>query len=177
MGCKGGCGGGSIQLKLFTSAAHEAFESIVSHTYAVPMFGTLLGLAREGDLIVRDRDLDFYTVDPISVIPPGMFLSYNESDGGGITQDSFQWSERKRLFIDLFQPVPEGDEYRVRIVHRTKPKGATNYRFPKAWLDDLEMVDLDWCEVLLPTHRREILEHVYGSGWQTKDYKWRHPRD
>jgi len=181
MGCNGGCGGNkSIGAALFASAAHESFVAMVEHTYSVPLFGTLLGLEREGDLISRDYDLDFYSpLDPIETVPPGLFKSYEERyPDGRLTQTALQNSKRKKLFIDVFQPVDVDDEHvSVRIVHRRKPKGTTSYLFPRVWLTELEMVDYDWCETLMPVHRRLILERVYGSDWEKPIHNWRHPRD
>ena len=167
-------------MALFASASHESFDAVVNHTYSVPMFGTLLGLEREGDLIRCDHDLDFYTPlgQSLDVVPPGLVKSYEEKlPTGVLTQTAFQHAERRRLFIDVFSLIENGDEVMIRMVHRRKPKGKTTYKFPRRWFEELESVEYEWCEVLMPVHRRELLAAIYGSGWQTKQCKWRHPRD
>ncbi|WP_052664289.1 tetratricopeptide repeat protein [Nitriliruptor alkaliphilus] len=138
------------------------------------LYGTLLGIHRQGDLIPGDDDFDCGYVagatDPVAVKAEAVDLI------AALVREGFSVSinRRGRLFRVHHDAI--GDASLHLDVHPVWFEGPDLYvhnhhRFP-AVVDDLlpaEARDLRGEPVLVPRRPEVLLERFYGPGWRTPD--------
>lgn len=152
--------------------AREAFAELDRELFV--LYGTLLGVHREGSLIPGDDDLDCGYVargsDPASVKADATELIEALVRGGF----SVSFNRRGRLFRVHHDAL--GDATLHLDVHPIWFEGPDLYvhnhhRFP-ASVEDLlpaEERALPDGTVLVPRHPEVLLERFYGPGWRTPD--------
>lgn len=151
-----------------------------------PVFGTLLGIAREGKIISYDNDID------IAVVASDAY-NWNDIDSAvqtlsaqRIRQFSFEgnvtecaYSLRGYNFdIFMFYPNGTGEMHRAYIYFI---RSGVYYPSPKcrsvAYMDipvSKSTVELksEKGDITVPSNYEELLQQVYGPNWRTPDPDW-----
>ena len=137
----------------FKNAMHE------NRIPFIPIFGTLLGLEREGKLIDWDSDVDVFCDSKYYMYMKSVIESLTEK---GFTipcqtvcpmHDTFLIRNNEKIEIWWFDKID--DEYIY----------DTNVRYDKKFFElteDLEFMGMNW---IVPRDRKEFLKITYGDDW------------
>ena len=153
-----------------------------------PMYGTLLGLIREGRLIRHDLDIDFgvfaeeneydweklYTV--LSSVGFGA-LRWFENDGA-ILEMAFSSPASRKVHVDFFTCRSSGGKMISHSFYRVPGRayGAENER--SMFVDTFPLIsrfqpkEFMGVKVSIPTNAEALLEATYTSSWRIPVMNW-----
>lgn len=132
-------------------------------------YGTLLGAARESKMIDHDNDIDFSVLDEYREKID--LLSKKLNDAGYHT--GFSWngsglqiyiSEINRLHLDLFIWRDKGGML-DRAMYTPGTDDNKGKQFPRAWLGDLTLLEMEGRLVAAPEKYKELIAYRYGDKW------------
>ena len=154
---------------------------------ALPMYGSLLGLVREGAFLKHDNDMDIAVIvkegfDWASVektMKDGGYRKLREFVYNGfITEQAY---EVNGLSVDVFALCDADDPLHRRCYFYTYTF-MHNYKHPYGltvkYLDIPLPCDFSWKEydgyaIPIPCNSEELLSLSYGPGWKTPDPNWK----
>jgi len=137
-------------------------------------FGTLLGIVRDGDIILWDDDIDFaIDVSIIGTIEQWIinttkkidikFLIEKQSDKNNRTT-SYQIKFLNNLFNDFIISITARENDKKNYSIHLPSLGK--WYAPKKYFEQLEIIVWEDVEILVPSNYKEYLTFVYGD-WKT----------
>ena len=128
-------------------------------------FGTLLGLARDGDVILGDKDVDLCVLDverPRVMAAQADFAArgYLLTDEGGAARRIMRVFDRRTPFyVDIYPFVHEGDTFKSPLDPREDA--------PAALVMDRTTTEFQGVAVSIPKEAERLLEFRYGPTFKT----------
>lgn len=126
------------------------------------LFGTLLGLVREGDLIAHDEDVDVYVLEEDKQAFLGLLFSLR-AQGLQVcrVQNDFLSLIRENDYIDVYfvRPVRRWGFWRYRAIE-------DKYRFPERYLTEIQTRTFYGEPFQIPRNPERVLRLLYGKGWR-----------
>lgn len=158
----------------FYEYARKKFKRLFGYDLHI-IYGTLLGLEREGDFIEGDDDFDtaYFSKHSNPDLVKAEFIeivSKLSASGENISltkrRNLIKW-KKNGVNIDIFFSWIEGPNYYLTF--------AVGGPFADLFIDGFEEVEFKTRSVLAPVRRRELLEAIYGPKWQTPDplFQWK----
>jgi hypothetical protein len=123
-------------------------------------FGTLLGLVREGDLILGDKDVDLCVLDRERPLVMGAAEDFAArgyaltGEGGAKRKLMRVFDRRTPFYADIYPYVPEGDTLRSVLDPRDD--------VPKDLVKDKVLMVFQGSRVLIPRDTGPLLAYRYG---------------
>ncbi len=156
--------GGFLNLETMSLNAKEFKQVMDKHNIKIVLiFGTLLGVMRQGGLIKSDSDFDVFC----------------------FSNDYLKWDEakkelRKRNFV-IPDRHPLHDDFIIRMgekidINWVVPFGKfyvynEEIYYPKHYFDNLQQVNLFGEKFNIPFNWEQLLVDLYGSDWRTPSNK------
>ena len=155
---------------------------------AVPAYGTLLGMAREGTFIEHDDDLDLILISPLTAesdIPAYMdelktklrertgWRVWNSDLPAKNTPVGFK-VDGHYVHCDLFPTFQEGSN----LMFFDHSRGARFRPLDRHWFDAGDTVTVEGVDFVMPKGFESILRETYGPKWMQPDpnyklgFKW-----
>ena len=141
---------------------------------AVPFYGTLLGLIRDGELIKNDKDIDIMVHMDNFNRTEGILKSIGlERDRArkfanfqvyldfktGLTFDfNFYFTEEFKSFTGFYKELPDSD--------RNYIQWFDEFDFERKYIPCMKE------DILMPKDASKILRRLYGMNWKIKDPDW-----
>lgn len=128
-------------------------------------FGTLLGLVRDGDIILGDKDVDLCVLDverPRVMAAQADFAArgYRLTGEGGAARKLMRvFDGRTPFYADIYPYTHDGDTLRSVLDPRDDA--------PAALVMDKTTVDFQGAPVSLPREAERLLEYRYGPTFRT----------
>lgn len=165
----------------------EVTECLNSNGFmCFPMFGTLLGIVREGGFIAHDLDLDFGVIIPEHLSwesieslmsEKGYSLDHQYSYNGSIVEEAF-WADG--FTFDLFKLSQVDNSERLRAYFFNTPDDVI---FPEPGMRAVKYFEMPAViklrpavagsqTVSIPENAEEIVELLYGPNWRVPDPDW-----
>lgn len=134
----------------------------------MPMYGTLLGVVRDGKLIPHDDDFDMCyisrqpTDDGICQEALDIMKCLQEA-GYVVNRAAFGLFQVyvKDIYFDIFVGWVRNDQFRL---YWGIPDGI-----PISEIEPLESIDIFGVSFPAPRNRESVLSRIYGSGWRSPD--------
>ena len=131
-------------------------------------FGTLLGICRDGDIIMGDDDAD--------ICIPSTEENKLESalSNSGLVWRKFDWGAfrtykkffGKEYFTDIFIAKKNKIHYQIPSAEDTPIELLTDINLENVMLGDHSV------KIMIPKRREELLEFRYGKKWKIPLKKW-----
>jgi len=122
------------------------------------VFGALLGLYRDGELIPWDSDIDFFIFDEeFEKITSQQFMDELLDLGYVIRTD--ERTRKMRVFKDYIKVAINAFRKRSDLYTRS------NYKIPRFMIEESSVLLVDNVEVRVPKEIVGFLGHVYGPQW------------
>jgi SAM-dependent methyltransferase len=134
----------------------------------MPMYGTLLGIVRDGELIPHDDDFDMcyvsrQTTDHGICQEALDIMECLREAGYKVNKAAFGFFQVyvKDIYFDIFVGWVRDDQFRL---YWGVPDGL-----PILEIEPLEPIDMYGVSFPAPRNRELILSTIYGSGWRSPD--------
>ena len=148
------------------SVIQEFYNFFAPHVDIWPMFGTLLGIVRDNDLIPHDDDVDFgvFQKDEVKIIE--LLDQIHGHNGFKLIRNQFQtlFSVYKdQVLIDLYvyEEIKDGDYHMLHQGSRNAYNLSAKETFP------LKEIDFIGTKMKCINDPISFLERFYGKDWQT----------
>lgn len=150
---------------------------VMSAYNAFPMFGTLLGIIREGGPIENDDDIDFYCYKTHradltkSIIELGYELNLTKRFNGQIMFETYVHTEFQfildiyyywTLGKDLLEPANFGG---------TDGKMTSYLKIDQSLIFPLQKIESKFGLILIPKNANELIELLYTENWKSPKVK------
>lgn len=144
---------------------------IVKVFEAIPFYGTLLGLHRDGDIIPGDDDVDY--IAPIAVreqLESAMIFASYELSISELTFSQFKKIiEGEEVLVDIYYYTLSGDgQYLIEAwnFNATPNDARTHYHIPQTLIFPLKEIEINsGATVRVPNDLDGICEFMFGLKW------------
>lgn len=136
----------------------------------VIIFGGLLGLIRDGDLIAHDTDLDVMCFTEAPHWKDNYKFGYVIED---MEKKGFLVTDRKFVPWHDIGFVRDGEKIEIWMFTEIDNEKIYDQvvRFPKHFFYPLEEIDFLGTKFKIPNHPKDFLKYTYGSTWETPNPK------
>lgn len=141
----------------------ELYTGLPPSVVAFPIFGTLLGMVRDNDIIKHDIDIDIGFIDPsnhmISYLNNLTNWIFVRNLGGSLLSVFCDG-----VMFDLYKYVPNGNVY--------DQPGHPDYRLLKSEVEPMKHIEFFDTEFTCIGNPITFFERYYGMDWKTpKDFR------
>lgn len=147
------------------------------HPNTFPIFGTLLGIVREGDVINHDSDVDFgcFEFPTISTDIIGDPCNYSRSFHHSGEESERVYRHTNGTKIDLFLFFRDGDSaYCTIYPDEFDPMPTIIKRYPVRMVSGTEQKAMWGGHLWILDSAEQYLEATYGPNWREPDPEFSH---